>query len=107
MPMVLDCKKNWLTHMAVHNCADKHFTFRKLHKCRSNDYNDSAADLEIGLELLLHGFHASVLHVLQAVHNLQVAPQSCPVLLLCILQIPVQGLNARKKPLDMTAVTCV
>ena len=66
-----------------------------MRKCRFNDYNDSAADLEIGLELLLHGFHASILHVLQAVHNLQVAPQGCPILLLCILKIPVQGLNRK------------
>ncbi len=94
MPMVLDFKKSWLTHMAVHNCADKHFTTQMVHKRRSNDYNNSAADLEIGLELLLHGFHASILHVLQAVHDLQVALQSCPILLLCILKIPVQCLHA-------------
>ena len=104
MSMVLDFEKKKSTHMSVHNCANKHCTTQKLQNWRSND---TAADLEIGLELLLHAFHATILHVLQAVHNLQVAPQSCPILLLCILKIPVQRLNAKKSHLVMTASTCI
>ena len=51
------------------------------------------ACLEVGLELLLHCFQASVLHVLQAVYNLQVPSQRRAILLFSILQIPVQRLQ--------------
>ncbi len=57
-----------------------------------------AADLEICLELLLHCLHAGVLHVLQAVYHLQVPSQSCPILLLCVLQISVKRLSVGQKP---------
>ena len=51
------------------------------------------ACLEVALELLLHCFQASVLHVLQAVYNLQVPSQRRTILLFCVLQIPVQRLQ--------------
>ena len=44
-----------------------------------------ATDLEICLKLLLHGLHARVLHVLQAVYDLQVPSQGCAILLFCVL----------------------